>query len=145
MMTWQERFNVDEDCPIFDSLFDICQASADGLVRTDVIPIWVVEFEVLTRVELVSEQQGDEGDNRIGEEAKVLVGEGVGRREDADGLELGVVDESEVGDIGDVGEGVEEEVKSRGGARKRWLRRRMMRTTENDGWVDGASLWEVGE
>ncbi|TQE12132.1 hypothetical protein C1H46_002202 [Malus baccata] len=44
--------------------------------------------------------------------------------------------------IGDVGEGVEEEVKSRGGARKRWLRRRTMRTTENDGWVDGASLWE---
>ncbi|CAN6680058.1 unnamed protein product [Malus baccata var. baccata] len=135
MMTWQERFNVDEDCPIFDSLFDICQASADDLVTTDVIPIWVVEFQALTHVELVGEQRGDEGDNHIGEEAKVLAGEGVGRREDANGLELGVVDEK----------GVEEEVKSRGGARKRWLRRRTMRTTENDGWVDGASLWEVGE
>ncbi|KAM1590849.1 hypothetical protein ACFX15_034230 [Malus domestica] len=94
-------------------------------------------------------------DGGIGEEAKVLAGEGVGRREDATDSELvgviceanggvksGVIDESEVGGIGDVGEGVEEEVKSRGGERKRWLRRRTMRTTKKDRWVDGSGLWE---
>ncbi|RXH97470.1 hypothetical protein DVH24_007816 [Malus domestica] len=55
------------------------------------------------------------------------------------GVKSGVIDESEVGGIGDVGEGVEEEVKSRGGERKRWLRRRTMRTTKKDRWVDGSA------
>ena len=49
-------------------------------VDSDVIPIWVVEFWVLTRVELNREQRGDEGDGGVGEEAEVLAGEGVGRR-----------------------------------------------------------------
>ncbi|KAB2636033.1 L-type lectin-domain containing receptor kinase S.1-like [Pyrus ussuriensis x Pyrus communis] len=50
--------------------------------------------------------------------------------------------ESEVSNIGDVGEGVEKEVKSRGGERKRWLRRRTMRTAEKDRRVVGAGFWE---
>ncbi|CAN6557870.1 unnamed protein product [Malus baccata var. baccata] len=165
-------------------------------VDSDVIPIWVVEFQVSTHVELAGEQRGDKWDVDIGEEVKVLAGEGVGqrggvgedkaeaesrdRREDGEdegvgeggdrgrvrgefsenfcwvedaaygklvgviceangGVESGVVDESEVGGNGDVGEGIEEEIKSRSAKRKRLLKR-MMKTVEKDGWGDGASI-----
>ncbi|KAM1027801.1 hypothetical protein ACFXTH_040543 [Malus domestica] len=76
-------FNVAEDCHVFDSIYDICQASTNSLIGTVdfyVIPIWVIEFQVSTRVKLAGEQRGDKWDVGFGEKAKVLVGVGVGRQ-----------------------------------------------------------------
>ncbi|RXH97476.1 hypothetical protein DVH24_007822 [Malus domestica] len=58
-------------------------ASAGGsisVVDSNVILIWVIEFRVTTCFELAGKQWGDEDDSGIGEEAKVLAGEDLGRQ-----------------------------------------------------------------
>lgn len=65
--------------------------------------IWIVELWVLSGVEFNSEQGRDCGMGGVGEEAKVLTGEGAGRRHGA-GEDEGKTETWAGGDLGQNGE-----------------------------------------